>query len=218
LTPSRNIEQIDEKNCTLFALSAAVKTLIAPLFVIALSFPAAVESAPISVLCPNSASTTDREFTLTTDPAGATCLDWGTQANELNANGSDVMVLAGWTVIDKDEMPDEVFAHDSWFSVTGLNGTSGSFTINSAAWGAFDQLAIGFVVGGGKLGPKWAVFELPVDETSGTWSNAPNKGGGLSHANLYGMTSREVTAVPEPATLLLLGSGLMVAVRRFRKQ
>ena len=196
-----------------------MKTIIcASLFVIALSLPSAVESAPISVLCPNSPSTTDREFTLTTDPGAATCLDWGNNANELNANGFDVMFLAGWTIIDKDETPDAAFAHDSWFSVSGLGATSGSFTIDPAAWGAFDQLAIGFVVGGGQIPPKWAVFGLPVNETSGTWSDAPNNGGGLSHANLYGMTSRDVSEVPEPTTLVLLGSGLMMAVRRARKR
>lgn len=195
-----------------------MKTICASLFIFALSFPAAVESAPISVLCPNSVSTTDREFTLTTDPVGATCLDWGTEANELNANGSDVMVLAGWTVIDKDETPDEVFAHDSWFSVTGLGGTSGSFTIDAAAWGAFDELAIGFVVGGGQNTPKWAVFELSMNDTGGTWSISPDRGSDLSHANLYGMTSRDISEVPEPTTLVLLGSGLMIAVRRARRR
>jgi hypothetical protein len=194
-----------------------VKTFIAPLFVIALSFPAAVESAPISVSCPNSATTTDREFTVITDPLGATCLDWGADAGDLNANGDDVMFLGGWTIIDKDQTPDEAYPNDSWFSVTGLGATSGSFTISAAAWAAFDQLAIGFVVGGGQITPKWAVFGLPTNETFGTWSDVPQQGGGLSHANLYGMSSRQVSEVPEPTTLVLLGSGLMVAVRRFRK-
>ena len=41
---------------------------------------------PISVNCPGTSSTTDREFTLTTDPVEATCLFFGNEANELNAN------------------------------------------------------------------------------------------------------------------------------------
>ena len=179
--------------------------------------PVSSEAAPISVNCPGTAATTDREFTLTTDPLGATCLDYGNYANELNANAFDVLVAAGWTVIDKDESPDTVFSNDSWFSVTGLGAKSGTFTVDPAAWGAWDEIAIGFVVGGGQIDPKWAVFGLPDGETSGLWANAPKQGGGLSHANLYGRgTLRDITEVPEPATLLLLGSGLAVAARRKR--
>jgi hypothetical protein len=179
--------------------------------------PVYSEAASISVDCPGSASTADREFTLTTDPLGATCLASGDNANELNANPFDLLVAAGWTVIDKDESPDTVFLNDAWFSVTGLGATSGTFTIDPAVWGTWGEIAIGFVVGGGQIDPKWAAFELPTGETSGLWSNAPDQGGGLSHANLYGRgTPQDITEVPEPATLLLLGSGLTLAVRRKR--
>ena len=146
--------------------------------------PVPSESAPISVNCPGTLSTADREFTLTTDPVGATCLTYGNEANELNANRFDVMVAAGWEIIDKDQNPDAVFLNDSWFSVTGVGAKSGTFTIDPAAWDVFDEIAIGFVVGGGQTFPKWAVFQLSDGETSGLWANAPQKGGGLSHANL----------------------------------
>jgi PEP-CTERM motif-containing protein len=173
------------------------------------------EAAPISVNCPDSASTTDREFTLTTDPLGATCLAYGDAANELNGNAFDVMVLAGWTVIDKDESSSEL---DNWFSVTGMGANSGTFTVDPAAWGEFGELAIGFVVGAGQILPKWAVFGLPDFETEGLWSNVPQQGAALSHAILYGRgEGRDITEVPEPATLFLLGSGLTFAVRRRRK-
>jgi len=124
------------------------------------------------------------------------------------------MVLAGWTVIDKD--PDATFTHDDWFAVTGVGGTAGTFTVSSAAWSAFSQLAIGLVVGGGQTDPKWVVFLLPVGETSGLWSDLPIEGGGLSHANLYGIGGG-ITAVPEPATLFMVGSGLAGLVMRRRK-
>ena len=205
--------------CHGFCLVAGVtKLLCSFVFIVVLVFPSIGETTPISVQCPDSAITTDREFVLTTDPTGATCLDSGDNANELNANEFDVMQAAGWTIIDKDEAVDAVFAHDSWFSITGLDGTSGFFTISPDAWSAFDQLAIGIVVGAGRIPPKWAVFELPTNETEGAWSNSPQQGGGLTHANLYGITSRDITAIPEPTTLLLLGSTLTLGVRRLRRK
>jgi len=185
---------------------------IALLAVVVGIIPSVAESAPVSVLCPDTSSTTDREFTLTTDPIGATCLLSGNDANDLNANSSDVMFLAGWTIIDKDQAdPDAVFPNDAWFSVTGIGATSGSFIIDPTAWSSFGRLAIGLVVGGGTLDPKYVVFELPFNETTGTWSDQPPQGGGLSHTVLYGIPA--TSQVPEPASLLLLGSGLFGAVK-----
>ena len=187
-----------------------------PLIALAFSLilPVTSEAAPIAVNCPDNLNPDDRQFTVTTDPTGATCIAYGNDANELNANASDVMVLAGWTVIDKDDSA----SADNWFNITGLGATSGSFTIDPAAWSAWDQLAIGFVVGAGQIDPKWAVFLLPDGETSGLWANVPPTGGALSHAVLYGMGEPDDpdVPVPEPATLLLLGSGLTLAVRNRR--
>jgi hypothetical protein len=194
------------------------KFLSATLFILLTLGTLPAESAPITVSCPfTPLVSTDREFTLTTDPAGATCLNSGSGSDQLNANSFDLMVQAGWTVIDKDENPDAVFPQESWFSVTGLGSSSGAFTVDPIAWSTFNQLAIGLKVGGGQVTPVWAVFQLPLLETAGDWSNTPVEGGGLSHAILYGRGTTTITAVPEPATVFLLGAGLAAGVRRRRR-
>ena len=184
-----------------------------------ISGPSLAQAAPISENCPDTVTTTDREFSVTTDPDPASCLLYGNQANELNANSHDDMIALGWTAIDKDQVPDEGFPNDSWLTVTGIGAKDGTFTIDLAAWAEYDRLAIGFVVGGGQLDPKWAVFELPEDETAGLWSITPRHGSGMSHINLYGMDDdTTITEVPEPASLLLLGGGLTAAAARQRRR
>src|SRR5262245_13883127 len=96
--------------------------------------PVASQAAPISVDCPNTPATTDREFTLTTDPDAAICHKYGNNANELNANEFDVMIIDGWSLIDKDNAASNA---DNGFFVDGFNAISGTFTVDSNLWTLF---------------------------------------------------------------------------------
>jgi len=188
------------------------KTALAVLLIAVMAVPAM--AAPVTVPCP--LSDVGRQFWLTTDPLGATCLASGS-GNLSGVAGNDYLIdTLGWMALDKDETPDTVFPYDAWFSVTNIGGTSGTFTVDPAAWAAFGSLAIGFKVGSAQINPDWAAFILPYGETTGTWSvTVPPlmANQGLSHANLYA-----TDPIPEPATLVLLGSGLLGLAARARRR
>ena len=81
------------------------------------------------------------------------------------------------------------------------------------AWATYGSLAVAFKVGSGD--PTWAAFILPYGETAGSWSTGLQTGGGLSHATFYGQGA---PVVPEPASLVLLGSGLLGLAAKARRR
>jgi hypothetical protein len=95
-------------------------------------------------------------------------------------------------------------------------GSIGGFSFDDGLWNSWDNIAIGFKFGTGNRGDNWFVYELNEGVSAGLWGfvNHFHRGGGLSHVELYG-----VRAVPEPATLGLLGAALLgFALLRRRRE
>lgn len=90
------------------------------------------------------------------------------------------------------------------------NGDTGTFSFGSSPWSQYDSIAIGFKFGTGNMPDEWFVYSLNDLVSSGIWTfvNVFDKGGGLSHVNLYGIRGEEGGDVPEPGTLALLSLGL----------
>jgi hypothetical protein len=170
---------------------------------------AANSAQAVVVLCPGTAATTDREFSLDTAIA-ATCLGFDT--GNINGNGDAVNNL-GYVTLDKSD-DNTTGALEGALTITGSGGLSGTFTISPAA-AAFGPLVIAFKSGEGQLDPDWAAFLLPAGVLSGSWSISGQQA--LSHANLYGGEEPPPpTQTPEPMSAVLLGSGLLVT-RLFKR-
>jgi hypothetical protein len=127
------------------------------------------------------------------------CIDAGV-GNIGNGQNDDFLNAGntGWTDITGDA---------SFISFT-QNGSTGTFSFDSSLWDDNGSIALGFKFGTGNQPDEWFVYLLQDLVSSGTWEfvNVFGTGGGLSHITLYG---GEGTTVPEPATLLLFGLGLL---------
>jgi hypothetical protein len=98
------------------------------------------------------------------------------------------------------------------------SGTTGTFSFASSLWDTWSEIAIGFKFGTGNRPDSWFVYSLDPQISSGSWQfvNVFNRGGGLSHVQLYGIPGG--TTIPEPGTLALLGIGMLAAgIARRRK-
>lgn len=153
-------------------------------------------AASVSVNCPGTPATTDREFTITTDPGTAVCL--ASAAGNLSGN-NDAINQLGYVLLDKSDDTTSGVLLGSLVANPPTSGLSGTFSFSAPGYTDF---VVAFKSGEGQLNPDWAAFTLPNGVTSGSWAISGSQQ--LSHVNLYG----KVTAVPVPAAIWLFVSGL----------
>jgi hypothetical protein len=115
------------------------------------------------------------------------------------------------------------------------NPVTGSWSIDSSLWSTWGRAVISAHVGNGPpnsyvSNPDWFLFEVTPGANTGQfiYQIFEGSGGGLSNFFLWGSGEplvtgcdgpcEPVTAVPEPASLLLLGTGLVTLAARLRRR
>jgi hypothetical protein len=117
--------------------------------------------------------------------------------NPLAVNTQNFFGFNDWQIIARQ--PDNEVDTGKGLAITGVGGTSGTWSVNAGALSSYANFMIVL-----KAGTQWAgfLFNNP-NADNGTWGYPTTPG--LSHLSLY---ARGTSAVPEPSAMTLLGAGL----------
>ena len=186
-------------------------------------------TASAAMTCPDVGGPGIRLFRL--EAAGALCWDYGSGnvPNKIDGPNQDVILgtpivddgvlqlPSGFSLLDKSDSGGDLFDGMLTGSHNLTDGHSGTFSIDGDSASSY---LIVFKTGVAKMNPDWVAFLLPAGTLTGSWSF--NGQQSLSHAAVYGAIrdDRAVPAVPLPAAVWLLGSGLLglLGLGRLRRQ
>ena len=194
---------------------------------------AGVKSAEAgTITCPGLASDPDRQMTL----GSAIGCAYGNSANPDAALIAATAGFAGTWTNEGQLFPASPSETDDLFTVDITSGSwgtipaSGTWAIDPSFWATWGRAVISAHIGQGGGNPDYWLFEIEQGQLTGTWSliQLDGNGGGFSNMKLWGSGDPTVTeqncegicatAVPEPASLLLFGTGLVAVAAKLRRR